>query len=199
MSDTLPPPSRAAWVALISLWVIGGFLAVVVIMLLVRQAAVERGWQAVPATPPAPKAVRTVVLSDGGTVTVDSDRVDVACMPKASHPITLAAPTGTPVHGQSLLYVFLAQRPQPLTFVSGRFGFSAEDGVALPPETSADGDLALRFWWNALTGHWGLVVTRVTTDVSAYRDLCSSTDQRLAEPQDKAGPRGLKKQGERWL
>ena len=100
---------------------------------------------------------RVVVITDGTTVTINSDTTDIATQSntQAVGTLTIAAPTGTPANGQKLIFRLLSTNVQ--TF-SWNAVFQASTDLALPTTSSGSNKYDyMGFIWNSTNSKWQIL------------------------------------------
>jgi hypothetical protein len=100
---------------------------------------------------------RVVVITDGTTVTINSDTTDIATQSntQAVGTLTIDAPTGTPANGQKLIFRLLSTNIQ--TF-SWNAVFQASTDLALPTTSSGSNKYDyMGFIWNSTNSKWQIL------------------------------------------
>lgn len=100
---------------------------------------------------------RVVVITDGTTVTINSDTTDIATQSNSQSvgTLTIAAPTGTPANGQKLIFRLLSTNVQ--TF-SWNAAFQGSTDLALPTTSSGSSKYDyMGFIWNSTNSKWQIL------------------------------------------
>ena len=108
-----------------------------------------------PTNPTIPQLIRVVELTDGATVTPNSNTTDIGLLLTLSQNSTIANPTGSPVSGQKLMIRIKSSSSRTLTWGSQ---YRGSTDLSLPTATTGSSLTDyLGFQWNAQDSKWDLL------------------------------------------
>ena len=101
---------------------------------------------------------RTVSVTSASTITPTSDTCSVYIVSALAVPTTVAAPSGTPTDGQTLIIRFKDNGTgQAITWTTSAGAYRAITGITLPTTSTAGKVLYIGCVYNSTDGYWDVI------------------------------------------